>query len=148
MILGPQLPPAALKTYTIRADPKVKPPRVLVSCEEYDCRWWRDGFEVRLDETTDQGQHLARIARSAGRAYVETRDGVLTVLRFGPGQECFESARHWMDTDVRPALYLVRGGTGVVNPRGTPTVRHSGAVSWVDDFGEHQQTLADRQKEG
>jgi hypothetical protein len=74
---------------------------------------------------------------------------------FTAGQPCFSlSSRHpgrgygWHDvqTEAEP-LYVVRDGDWRGNPSGRKRVHRSG-VEWVEEFGEHQQELADRIAQG
>jgi hypothetical protein len=141
----PLLPSAARKTYSIVGG---KVPMRRAACDEVDCPNYLRGWVTRLDETTPQGQYLGKLARQSGRRFLEEREGVLTVLRFSAGQECFGATEHELPVDVRPAVYLVKGGDWRGNPLGVPTLRHSGASAWVSDFGEHQEKLADKAQEG
>jgi hypothetical protein len=66
--------------------------------------------------------------------------GGLTVFRFDSGQRCF--ANH----QTRPESYAVLGGdwrsyTGILR-------RHTRPADFVEDFGEHQQLIADEREEG
>jgi hypothetical protein len=130
----------AYQTYSIAtpADTFVK-----AACEQVGCEAWRNGWESVINEATDLGKTQAAYIRSrAGRTFREQRTGGgLTVFRFDSGQRCF--AEH----QTRPELYAVRDGDW----RGNPTGRvrdHSRPEDWVEDFGEHQQRIADQTEKG
>lgn len=131
----------AYQTYTI-ASPHDR--LVKAACEEVDCPNWRNGWETAIDESTELGrQQAAYIRTQSGRTFREmprAGEGAVTVFRFEAGQRCF--ANH----QTRAESYGVLGGdwrgyTGILR-------RHTRSVDWVEDFGEHQQRIADQQKEG
>ncbi len=136
--IEPAGPAGAYKTYQILS-PHDRD--VVTACKDSNCRAWRYGWVTEVDEATELGkQQAAYIRTKAGRIFTETRDGGLTLFRFGSKQRCFAEHR------TRPELYLVRGGDwrknlGVI-------AEHTRPADWVDDFGEHQQRLADQQKKG
>ena len=123
------------------------------TCAEVDCGAYLHGWQTTVDESTDLGQGQAHyIRKNSGRRFVESRvlsdEGVpLTAFRFEAGQRCFRADEHRARLE-RPEIYLVRDGDWRGNPRGTEPRRHASAADWVDDFANHQETLANRLKEG
>lgn len=103
---------------------------IVAACEQVGCLRWRNGWDSKVDETTEAGRALAHIIRSGehGRTYRELpgRDaGGCTVFRFDGRQRCFGEHR------TRPELFVVRDGTpsqqaGPVRPftRGTDFIDH------------------------
>jgi hypothetical protein len=132
-------PPAAFKTYVLASpsDATVK-----AACEQVDCAAWRHGWRTMVDETTDLGrEQAAHIRLRARRTFTERPGpGGLTEFLFDSGQRCFADHR------TRPEVYGVRGGdwratTGALR-------RHANGWDWIDDFGEHQQRVADSAARG
>jgi hypothetical protein len=133
-----------MKTYEIKAP--VTTHFRIGTCAEAQCRAHVNGWRTAVDESTDLGRGQAHYIRhSSGRKYVESRteDG-LTAFEFEAGQTCFR--QHQVRIE-RPELFVVREGDWRGNPRGFVR-RHNNADDWVDDFANHQATLADRLKEG
>lgn len=139
--IEPKLPAQAYQTYTIRSphDRLVK-----TACEQVDCEAWRYGWESCIDESTELGRaQAAYIRRQSGRTFRElprAGSGAVTVFRFDSGQRCFG------DHHTRPESYAVLGGDwrqyrGVIR-------RHTTPRDWVEDFGEHQQAIADQREKG
>jgi len=138
--ITPQLPPEAVKTYSIRSP---RDTTVKAVCEQVDCQAWRHGWRSIIDESTELGRSQAAYIRTQSRrTFREGRaNGGLTVFTFESGQRCFA------DHKTRPELYIVRGGDHRGNPRGE-FLQHTRAVDWVDDCANHQQKLADRLEQG
>lgn len=138
--LDPAHPMAAYQTYSI-----VSPPdrQVRAACEQVGCAAHRHGWESTIDESTDLGkQQAAYIRQRSGRTFRESKTGAgLTVFRFEPGQRCFAEHR------TRPELYAVRDGDWRGNPTGRVR-QHQKPQDWIEDFGEHQQRLADQHQKG
>lgn len=145
MRIPPQLPPGAMKTYQVLAPGSTH--YRSATCEEVGCAAYSQGWRTTLDLSTELGQRQAEyIRKESGRKYSEERpDGVVATFFFEPGQRCF--ARHRVRVG-RPEIYVVREGDWRGNPRGISPRRHTRPEHWVEDFGEHQQKLADRLKEG
>lgn len=137
--LEPAGPVTAYKTYSIRSP---RDTLVLTACEQAGCPKWRAGWETMLNEADPaHAEAAAWIRTQSRRTFTERRSGDLTVFRFEAGQRCFE------DHQTRPERYLVRGGDW----RGNPTGQHREHVrpaDWQEDFGEHQQGLADQIERG
>lgn len=130
------LPATAVQTYQIHQLPDRA---VRSACEDVDCKFWRLGWEMRVDERTPLGAARASYIRwESGRTFKERRDvdGV-TVFRFESGQRCF--AEHF----THPELYLVRGGDAT---RMRELIRrHTDPADLVEDMNEHFETVrADR----
>lgn len=140
-----RLPASAYKTYAISSpiSTHYRPG----TCTEVDCQAQARGWSTTVDETTDLGMKQAHYIRKlSGRKFAERREPAgLTVFAFEPGQKCF--ATHQVSLQ-RPETFYVRGGDYRGNPLGTPAYRHTRAELWVEDFGEHQQKLADELKRG
>jgi hypothetical protein len=136
----PALPVAAYKTYAV-ASPTDR--TIRAACEQVGCLAYRHGWESHVDESTELGARQADyIRRLSGRTFREQRtDAGMTVFRFEGGQRCF--AEHW----TRPELYVVRDGDWRGNPTGRVR-RHTRPDDWIEDFGGHQQALADRLERG
>lgn len=142
--IDPQLPVEAVKTYSVSAPiaTHYRP----ASCAEVECPNMQHGWRTKIDPSTDLGAAQIRyIEQESGRRYtVEPDPDGLLVYTFAAGQKCF--AQHQISLEREP-LYVVRGGDWRGNPRGEQT-RHTNADDWVDDFANHQQTLADRLERG
>lgn len=141
--ITPAMQPGAYKTYQISAPAQThwRP----ATCAEVDCPAYLHGWTTTVDESTKLGQGQAYyVRRQSGRGFTEQRgQGGLTVFRFEAGQACFASQTHQMQ--VRPEHYLIRPGDW----RGLGEARQVGSArAWVDDFGEHQERLADRLGQG
>ncbi|HEX6968890.1 MAG TPA: hypothetical protein VF174_08810 [Micromonosporaceae bacterium] len=133
--IDPALPAYAYKTYEITSP--ISTHFRDATCDEAGCLAQRNGWETRVDETTDLGQRQAHYIRQrSGRQFTERLDGV-TVFTFPPGQRCF--AGHKVPLE-RPEIYVVRGGDWRGNPFGDR--QRLSADAWVNDFGEHQDRIA------
>jgi hypothetical protein len=137
--IEPAGPVQAYKTYAIAAPPDRL---VVTACEDAGCLAWRYGWETVLNESTDLGRAQAAYVRhQSGRTFTESRTGAgLTVFRFESGQRCF--AEHC----TRPVTFAVRrgdwrGNLGLIRQFDRPD-------QFVEDFGEHQQRLADQLERG
>jgi hypothetical protein len=134
--------PSDYRTYRIYfgQDMLVKNACELVDCDAYKYGWW-----TKVDESTELGKQQAAYFRNqlpirCDRTYKEfqkTAEG-LTPFWFEPKQRCFAEHR------TRPQSYSVRLGDnrailGLVR-------RHTRAEDWAEDFGEHQQQVAERIK--
>lgn len=148
MRLPPVLPAEAVKTYRIVAPLRThwRP----ATCEEVACEHYLCGWQTILDESTEQGQYLASIIRNDLRRthiWAEDREPTgLTCFTFPPGQSCVRASTHRIRVE-REELFLVTGGDWRGNPRGENRV-HKNMDHWLEDFGEHQDRLADRLEQG
>lgn len=141
--LDPKLPASHRKTYAIRR-PKATHWRP-ASCAEVGCAHYLNGWRVSALVVTEQ--HLADLKAGGWRWSVLDIAENERWLVFEAGQPCFRAKTHQVPAG-RPPLYVVQDGDWRGNPRGTKPYVHSRPDDWVDDFGEHQQKLADRIKEG
>lgn len=135
--IDPKLPAEHMKTYAISAP--ISTHHRKATCREVDCEAWRYGWKTLLDVTTDIGVRQAKyITGTSGRAHTVLNKGTTLEFTFPPGQQCF--AAHTVPLEREP-LYVVRGGDFRGNPRGTAP-RQLLAPHWVDDFANHQDTIA------
>jgi hypothetical protein len=138
--IEPAGPAQAYKTYAVAA-PSDR--LVVTACEDAGCLAWRHGWETVLDESTDLGRAQADyIRQQSGRTFTESNHypGRLTVFRFASRQRCFAEHR------TRPVTFSVRRGDwrgdfGLIR-------RFGRGADFVEDFGEHQQRLADQLERG
>jgi hypothetical protein len=105
------------------------------TCEEVDCRFYRNGWQMRVMPDTPMGDRQAHLIKQSGRRYTLTRlpDGHL--YQFEAGQQCFRV--HTVDLE-KPAIYLVRQGY-------SQPIRHTRPDNWVDDFATHLDKLRGQQ---
>jgi len=145
--ITPQLPAQHMKTYVIAA-PKATHYRP-ATCAEAECTAHLHGWRSTADESTELGRQQADYIRSSsGRRFTEHRDDTgLTVFTFEAGQVCFRGDEHTVRID-RPEIFLVRDGDHRGNPRGTSPRIHTTPQAWVDDFGEHQERIAETKERG
>lgn len=142
--LDPAMGPEAYKTYQIAAP--ISTHTRSGSCKEAGCLAYQHGWQTSVDESSELGRRQAHyIRRQSGRAFKETNENGFTTFMFEAGQRCF--AEHRISLD-RPALFIVKGGDWRGNPTGIRPRRHARPEDWVEDFAEHQQTLADELDKG
>lgn len=158
----PAHPVQAFKSYVLASpvDTHFRP----ATCQEVECAGYTKGWVSAFDGTDPEDvpkinwvrdfcdrqftEHRGvRVPKLDGGTAVALDDaGPLTVFVFPPGQMCFEAADHRMTLEREP-LYVVRDGDW----RGNPTGRvreHANGDDFVDDFGEHQDKLADQAARG
>lgn len=131
-----QLPASAFKTYQVSQLPDRME---RAACEKVDCKYWRLGWAMRVDERTPLGAARASYIRwQSGRTFKEQKDADgTTVFRFERGERCFEE--HY----THPELYLVRGGDAA--RLGGLIRRHIDPADLVEDMNEHLDLVrADR----
>lgn len=118
------------------------------SCEEYECDGWLYGFVTTVDLSTDLGQRQHHfLTHDKHRSYTMQRVSMqLVKFVYKPGNICMSWDQHRVPIG-RPPRLLVVGGDWRGNPRGT-MVRHTKIDHWCEDFGEHQQKLAEYQNRG
>lgn len=145
----PRMPVGAYQTYRIVAPVSThwRP----ATCAEVECTAYERGWASTVIAGDDMEATLLRASDGLidGRRRRYTRhpqpDGFVRYV-FGPGQPCFKASTHRVRLD-RQEIYLRRGGDWRGNPTGE-VVRHSRPEHWVEDFGEHQQAIADRIAKG
>ena len=101
------------------------------TCAEVSCRFHRDGWQMRVEESTPLGARQAALIKASGRHFTTVREQGATRYLFEAGQQCFRP--HTVDLE-RPAIYLVRQGAAA-------PVRHTRPEHWVDDFSTHLDKL-------
>lgn len=126
--------PGAYQTYSISRRPDTT---VRAACEQVGCQNYLYGWETHLDESLPKhatGAHWIRT--KSGRTFSERRDGAITVFRFEPHQRCFENHQ-----TIAESFTVMNGDwreyRGVMR-------RHANGRDWAEDFGEHQQGLAEQ----
>lgn len=145
----PILPPQAKKTYSIRA-PLATHWRS-ATCEEVDCELYTDGWRLRAELVGEADRHFIL---ASGRRYMEldVAEGEAWLV-FGPGTPCllqwacgqpFTDRHH--KVQVRPEVYILTPGDWRMWC-GSP-YRFDRQSQWVEDFGEHQERLSDRARQG
>lgn len=139
----PRVGPEAYKTYQVAAPLSTHWRKA--TCAEVDCEQHEHGWRVRVEGLPPEMLHAAK---TSGRRWREEQiaEGE-TWLLFEAGQACFKASEHRIRVD-RPELFLVKGGDFRGNPHGIPTRQHANGRDWVDDFGEHQQRVADQREKG
>lgn len=135
--------PAVFKTYQILAP--IRTHRRPATCAEVDCVKRARGFRAQFDVSTVQGRDNASYIERCGLRFTREVTGSMVTYTFPAGQNCFD--KHSVSLQREP-LYVVRGGDHRGNPRNIPRVNHRNARSWVDDFGEHQETIIAQQRRG
>lgn len=138
----PQMPVQSYKTYQIFAPPSHWR---AATCAEVDCPHWLHGWRVRVEGLPPD---MLQTATHSGRRYAEQHvaEGE-TWLVFEAGQRCFKASTHRVP--VRSPLFLTRPGDWRGNPEGQAAVyRHTRPEFWFEDFGEHQDRLADQIEKG
>jgi hypothetical protein len=139
----PKMGASAYKTYALMR-PRATHTRVAL-CAEVDCRAMANGWKTIVDVSTELGRRQANYIRlHSGRSFTATEDGTLVTFVFPAGQKCFAEHRVLLE---REPLFRIKDGDFRGNPRGTPVLKLS-PIAWRDNFGEHQEKLADKQKEG
>lgn len=135
--VDPNGPPGAYQTYQVRSPADVT---VVTACEQAGCLAWAHGWASLIDEATDLGRvQAAYIRRASGRTFTERPAGGLTEFRFESRQRCFAEHR------TRPESYVVWPGDWRAR---LGEGRRLTAAGWVEDFGGHQQRVADQTKRG
>jgi hypothetical protein len=142
----PKLGPEAYKSYSWRRPLATHWRKV--TCAEFGCQAYQNGWVTVVDISTDLGQRQADYIRHdrTRRHHEETAGTGLVSFTFPPGQESFAGSRHEHRKPVdRPPLFLVGAGDWRGNPRGTQPVSMR-PEDWADDFITHQDRLARAQR--
>lgn len=141
--IEPPMPAEGYKTYGVSAPLDTHFRKG--TCAEVDCENMARGFTVTADVSTELGQKQANYIRlHSGRHFNSAQAGDLVTFTFPAGQQCF--ATHRVLLDREPICYL-RGGDWRGNPLGIQRQTMS-AQDWVDDFGEHQERIAEQKERG
>lgn len=135
------LPVTAVQTYQVLAPLRTHFRKA--TCAEVDCPHHLHGWRSVLPSDDPRCDY---IRHASGRRFTEVkREGGLTEFRFHPGQDCFAAADHHVRLE-REERFLIRSGDHRGNPDGRVT--EVSCASWTDDFGEHQEKLADQAERG
>lgn len=137
--IQPAMAPGAYKTYAYSRGRDI---RRKAACQDVGCEAYAHGWETAVDEATEMGRQQAHYIRTqSGRTFREYRsEAGLTVFRFETHQRCFA------DHQTVAEAFYVRGGDWRLN-QGLLR-RHANGTDWAEDFGEHQQRLADEIERG
>jgi hypothetical protein len=129
--------PGAYQTYQVAAP--LATHFTPATCAEVDCPQYLEGWRLRVEGLSGRDVH---VATHCGRKFtrVSVAEGE-TWLVFEAGQPCFRASEHRRRLE-RGERFIIRGGDHRANPSGRRT--EVSASSWVDDFGEHQERLAER----
>lgn len=138
--IAPVGPAGAYKTYMV-GTPKVYQRQV--TCEEFGCLNFRNGFKVPVPAGPS---HQAYLIKTSGKPYTveEGEDGTKFAV-FPPGTKCFAEITHKVASG--PELYVVRGGDWRGNPTGYKRV-HKRPDDWVEDFQEHTDKITTEARRG
>lgn len=135
------LPVTAVQTYQVLAPLATHFRKA--TCAEADCPHYLNGWRSVLPSGDPRCDY---IRHASGRRFTEQRlEGGLTEFTFPAGQQCFAAADHRIRLE-REERFLIRSGDHRGNPDGR--VAEVGCASWVDDFGEHQERIADLAERG
>lgn len=102
-----------------------------VTCEEFGCAEFRDGWVTRLPYGSELVEYL--ISGKHGRKFTEITGlrGTEREFAFEPGQPCFRASEHQVRIEREP-LYVVRGGS-LTQATGRRR-QHTTGADWVDDM--------------
>lgn len=143
MRIQPAVPAWAMKTYRV-ASPLATHWRA-ATCEEVTCPHYLFGWATTvLPDSADEATIKASGRHWASR---EPQPGGFVRYTFPPGQPCFAASRHKVQVG-RPELFYVQGGDWRGNPACLPTRQHVRGEDFIEDFGEHQQRIADAREKG
>lgn len=137
---APRLAPQFFKTYEV-SRPHATHFRK-ATCAEVDCPNLARGWRSVIDVSTTLGQEQATYIRShSGRSFSTTEAGTMITFTFPAGQQCF--SQHSVPLDREPVFRKLDGDW-----RGYGGARVLRAGDWLEDFGEHQERLAEQQARG
>ncbi len=139
----PQVPAQHYKTYAINA-PRSTHTRP-ATCAEVECPAWINGWKTVVPGDSMQAAYIR--ARS-GRHFTEVKqDAGIVEFLFFPEQPCFRAGEHRISLE-RPPIFSVRGGDFRGNPLQILPRRFARPEDWRDDFGEHQERIAEAHRRG
>lgn len=137
----PQASPYAYQTFQVKAP--IKTHWRSATCAEVDCEKYREGWAVQLEGLDPEDLHAMRTSGRAFKQYDVAAGETWWV--FEPGQACFAAATHIVRLE-REELFVRRDGDWRANPTGRRD--ELAPTSWVDAFGENQESLAAEQQRG
>jgi hypothetical protein len=119
------------------------------TCEEVGCEAFRNGYVTTVDISTNLGRkQFYFITHSKRRSYSAQRVSVYVFkFVFPPGTICMRDYDHKLPIEREP-VYLVHEGDWRGNPRGGSSYIHGRGEDWVDQFANHQISLAETLKRG
>lgn len=140
----PLLGPDGYKTYRVSAP--IETHHRKATCAEVDCPHYLNGWSFHVEAMLALNPAWEHAARTSGRKFTEVSYGEgQTWLLFEAGQPCFAASEHRMRID-RLDTFIIRDGDHRDNPTGRRAVVSPQA--FVDDFGEHQDRLAEIERRG
>lgn len=111
-------------------------------CTEVECPNNQRGWRTVCDVSTALGKSQANYIRlKSGRSFTVEQSGDLTTFTFPAGQMCFSD--HRVPLDREPFFRKLSGDW-----RQYGEAKAMRAVDWLDDFGNHQQNLAEQRERG
>lgn len=143
--IDPVGPVEAYKTFSLLLPAKTHYRKA--TCSEVGCGAHVNGWITRIDSASELGRkQLNYIRLHSGRTFydVTTVDSSMVELTFPPGQSCFGSHNVPLEREPIP---IVRDGDWRGNPTGRRR-QHVRVADWIEDFGEHQQAIADEIEKG
>jgi len=140
--IQPVGPVQAYKTYSVASPVEThwRP----ATCAEVGCEHYQYGWATAVMPDS-QDEHTLRTSGRHWTGWEATPDGFRRYM-FPPGQPCFRASAHRVLLD-RQELFIVAGGDWRGNPTGQVR-QHTRPEDWVDDFGTHQQHIADLLQRG
>lgn len=144
--ITPKLSPHLFKTY--RTSSPLTSHYRKATCQEIDCRFYREGWTFRVQDMTAQDLYMVK---QLGKRYTEQHieEGV-DYLVFEPGQTCFAESQHFIPLD-RPAFFFRgHGDFRLIGTHGSPdsarwerSAKEMTAEDWVDSFQNDVDKLKD-----
>lgn len=117
-----------------------------ISCSQADCQRRLKGWDTILDVSDPKHASVANWIRlQSGKRFMVKQVGTVVTFSFPPGQDCFEPHQKSLE---RPELFVVREGDWRGNPRQVDPYVHKRPEDWVDQFANHQQSIADAVQQG
>lgn len=114
------------------------------TCEEARCEAYQSGWTSTFDLSTELGQkQFHYCSHDKFRTFTYEHHAPLVTFTYPPGNTCFRE--HQVPLEREP-VFVVRDG----DFRGNPTGRRQAlsADDWVDDFRNHEDSLADARQRG
>lgn len=143
MIPLPMADPDAYKTYQVAAPLDTHFRKA--TCAEVDCPHYLEGWSFHVEAMLSLNPRWEHAARNSGRNFAEVSYGEgQTWLIFEAGQPCFAASEHRKRLD-RIDRFVIGGGHLAAEIGRRVEVSPQ---SFVDDFGENQQNLAEIEQRG
>lgn len=141
--IAPKMDAASYKTYGL-VQPLSTHTRP-ATCSEVECKNRERGWKTIIDVGTALGAKQANYIRlQSGRAFTHSATANMVTFTFAAGQDCFTAHRVSLH---RTPIFNIKGGDWRGNPLGLPT-QVLRPEAWRDDFGEHQERIAEQTKRG